>query len=84
MIKLIKYLLTPFLFILSWWHWGVGHVSYLIVEKIHNDGFWFHVFFELYQFNMGISGEMQEFVNGTNRFWPWEDTISSTITEGDK
>jgi len=72
----IKTVAYPFVFILSWWHWGIGHVSYLIMDKLSgNDGFWFHVFFELYQYHMGISGELQAFVDGKGKLWPWEDTV---------
>lgn len=67
----MKILLYPFAFIASWYFWLAGHIAYLIMDLVDNE-MWIDAWWPSYQFNMLFSGDVQDYVNGKGRFWPWQ------------
>lgn len=74
--KLLKILLYPFAFLLSWYHWLVGHLASKLMLLQAEGGIWFDVFWGVYQMNMEVSSILQDFVNDKGWMWPWGEVIT--------
>lgn len=72
----MKKLLYPFAFVASWCLWLYGDISCRIMLWL--DGpegpkhqTLFELWFQKYQTSMKASSDVQDYVEGEGRFWPW-------------
>jgi len=70
----MKILLYPFAFIASWYFWLAGHIAYLLMDAWDNES-WADAWWPSYQFNMLFSSDVQDYVNGHGKLWPWGEPI---------
>jgi len=61
----------PFGWLLSWYFYGAGDLAYRILCKLDDHEWWVNLWYPVYNHNMLLSADLQEWVGMYGKWWPW-------------